>query len=93
MEFVRFVSRADPFGRERVGALLPDGRTVVDLQAAHFAMTEAPNPSLRDARAFRTAGRHGMDLAARVVDWVQTQRPPGTTTTLDEVRQLESWRG
>lgn len=92
MEILAFVHVADPYSEPRLGALLDDGRTVVDLEAAHFAMTEAPHPQLHSLTSFRQGGDHAREVAQRVVAWVRTQRPPGTTTSLERVRTLERTR-
>lgn len=85
-ELVRFVLTADPERMARLGAKLPDGATIVDLQAGHFAMRGAPSPHFRDTSSFRLAGAHAADVADEVVDWVTSQRPPGTTARVDDVR-------
>lgn len=88
MDIVEFVHQADPHATHRVGAMLPDGRTLVDLQGGHFAMTGAPHPHLKDLTAFQAGGEHAAQVAKSVVEWVATQRPPGTTTTVDSVRRV-----
>lgn len=88
MDIVEFVHQADPHSMHRVGAVLPDGRTLVDLQGGHFAMTGAPHPHLRDLATFQAGGDHAAKVAQSVVEWVSTQRPPGTTTILDAVRTV-----
>lgn len=92
MRILTFVSRMDPLGHARLGTLLDDGRTVLDLQAGHFSMTGAPHPHLASAGAFERGGRHARDVARRVAEWVRSERPPGTTTPLDHVRVLrDTW--
>lgn len=88
MKVFAFIHAADPFPQPRLGALLPDGRTLVDLQAGHFSMTERPSPLLRDADAFASGGQAALEAARRVAAWVASQRPPGTTAPLDDVRVL-----
>lgn len=87
-DVVTFILNADPEGLPRLGARLPDGQTLVDLQAGHFAMTESPNPLLRDRESFQRGGDHARETARKVLDWVATQRPPGTTVAVDRVRVL-----
>lgn len=92
MEPTPFVLRADPYSMPRLGALLPDERTLVDLQAAHFSMTEAPLPAFRDMDAYRQAGEHADELLRKVVAWAASQRPPGVFASLDAVRILDEKR-
>jgi hypothetical protein len=87
MRIVPFVQASDPHHLPRLGAVLEDD-TLVDLQAGHFAMTGRPATLFADADAFARSGGAGVELAARVVAWVASQRPPGTTTTLGAVRAL-----
>lgn len=74
---VVFVLNADPKGIERLGAFLPDG-CIVDLQAAHMSMRGRPSPLFRDRTAFRLANDEARSLAREIVQWVDSQRPPGT---------------
>lgn len=89
MKVIRFVAHADPDPMPRLGAALPGGK-VVDLQAAHFAMTGAPNPHLRDPEELK-ASDHGADLVRRVAEWARSQDAPGTTVPQESVRVLEAW--
>lgn len=90
MDVVTFVLNADPDGMPRLGAPLPDGQTLVDLQAGHFAMTESPHPLLRDPESYRRGGDQAKEAARKVVAWVASQRPPGTTVAVERVRLLAS---
>jgi hypothetical protein len=89
MKVIRFVATADPNPSPRLGAPAPKGK-VVDLQAAHFAMTGAPHPALRDPEGLLANGA-GPDLVRKVADWALTQDAPGTTVPEERVRVLESW--
>ena len=89
MKVIEFVLPADPNPTPRLGAASRDG-LVVDLQAAHFAMTGAPNPSLHDPDALRASG-HGLELVAKVAAWALSQDAPGTTVARDHVRVLDAW--
>lgn len=88
MKIVRFVAHADPLPEPRLGTVV-DG-VIVDLQAAHFAMTGAPNPGLRapeDLQGRRDAG----ELVRKVAAWASTQDVPGTRVPQDAVRMLGSF--
>ena len=89
MKVIRFVARADPNPMPRLGAALPQGR-VVDLQAAHFAMTGAPNPTLQGPESLLANGG-APDLVRRVAEWALTQDAPGTTLAQEGVRVLDAW--
>jgi hypothetical protein len=89
MDVFRFVLKNDPWRSPRLGALLPDGQTVVDLQAGHLSMREHPSPWLRDVGAFRTGGAEAERVGEKVVEWVGSQRPPGTTAHYESVQVLE----
>ena len=69
-----------------MGARLADGRTLIDLQAAHVALKGCPCPHLRDPTAFRLAASHGADLAAELVAFVTARWPAGTFVRLDDAR-------
>lgn len=83
-----FVLKADPNPLERLGACLPDGR-LVDLQAAHVSMRGVTSPYLRDRTAFRLGGAASSDTVQKVVEWVDSQRPPGLHLPSDRARVVE----
>lgn len=86
MRFVAFVVTADPPGAApRMGAQLDDG-TVVDLQAARFAMRGSLDPAFADRDSFVAAGPRAAQAAREVVEWVRSQAPPGTTVAPANVR-------
>lgn len=85
---VVFVLNADPKGIERLGAFLPDG-CLVDLQAAHMSMRGHPSPLFRDRTAYRVANADARKLAAEIVAWVDSQRPPGTALDPKLVRVVD----
>ncbi len=89
MKVIRFVAHADPNPMPRLGAALPEGN-VVDLQAAHFAMTGAPHPGLRGEGQARS-GQPGADLVRKVAEWATSQDVPGTTVPQESVRVLDQW--
>jgi hypothetical protein len=89
MKVIRFVATADPLPTPRLGAAAASGK-VVDLQAAHFAMTGAPHPALRDPEGLRANGA-GPDLVRKVADWALSQDAPGTTIPEERVRVLDAW--
>lgn len=87
MKVVRFVANADPSPMPRLG-LARDGK-IVDLQAAHFAMTGAPHPHLREPDALR-ARHDASDFVQRVAEWALGQDAPGTSVAEGAVRVLET---
>lgn len=91
MDVVRFVAHADPHPTPRLGAPLPGRGRLVDLQAAHFAMTGAPSPSLRDPDALR-ARADAAELVGKVVTWAAEEDAPGTTVPESAVRVLEAFQ-
>lgn len=89
MRVIRFIANADPHPTPRLGAPAPEGK-VVDLQAAHFAMTGAPHPVLRDPERLK-ASPAGAELVRKVADWALSQDAPGTTVPRENVRVLDAW--
>ena len=71
----------------RVGALHPDGATLVDLRAAALpcGVEEA---HFVDMLAFLDAGPAARDAAEKTVEFAAAQRPPGVVRPLAEVRLL-----
>lgn len=87
MKVVRFVVHADPSPLPRLG-VAHNGK-VVDLQAAHFAMTGAPHPLLREPDALK--GRpDAPELVRKVAEWALGQDAPGTAVPAQAVRVLET---
>lgn len=85
---VVFTLKADPNPVERLGAFLPDG-SIVDLQSAHVSMRGHPHPLLRDRTAYRVANAEARGVAADVLSWVNSQRPPGTALKPDLARIVD----
>ena len=74
--------------RPRVGVLLQDGRTVIDLQAAHQAATGAENPSFADMLAFLDDFDRAREAAARTLERMGPGAPAGVALPLGEIRLL-----
>lgn len=73
---VRFVPRETP-DAPRLAALLPDGETLVDLQAAHVALKGRTSPHLSSVGSFRLAAAYARELAEELVLYAARQaRPP-----------------
>lgn len=72
---VRFAPRDEP-GDVRLAALLPDGETLVDLQAAHVALKGRASPHLRSVASFRLAAAYARDLAEELVLYAARQASP-----------------
>lgn len=70
----------------RLGALLPDGQTVADLQAGHQTMTGTAAAALADMLSLLDGGDAALDLTRQVLDFVASQRPPASTHALAAVR-------
>ena len=75
-------------GRQQIGAMADDGRTIVILQAGAAAMTGAPSPFFTDMLAFLNGGTAARDHALAVVDYVTGQNPPDAVVSVDMVRLL-----
>jgi 2-keto-4-pentenoate hydratase/2-oxohepta-3-ene-1,7-dioic acid hydratase in catechol pathway len=86
MKLVTFVSPVSPFGR--IGTLIADGQTIVDLQAGAVAMNGQPSPVLADMLSFLDGGEFAREEAERIVESVKEQAPPGVTLQLDAVTLL-----
>lgn len=86
---IRFVHRADPLPQPRLGALIDDDSAVVDLQAAHLSMRGGVSPWFRDEETWRSGGESAREVAASVVEWVKSQRPPGTLARTKDVKLLQ----
>lgn len=89
MDVVPFVHHADPDPQPRLGAMLEDGHTLVDLQAGHFSMRGGPSPWLRDKTTFESGREAARRVAEDVVTWVRSQRPPGVTARMQDVKVVE----
>jgi 2-keto-4-pentenoate hydratase/2-oxohepta-3-ene-1,7-dioic acid hydratase in catechol pathway len=64
MKLVTFVAAG---GEPRSGALIEEGRRIVDLQASHVARWQKEVPSLRSVLAIAEGGAAALDLAADLV--------------------------
>jgi 2-keto-4-pentenoate hydratase/2-oxohepta-3-ene-1,7-dioic acid hydratase in catechol pathway len=68
--------------------MLPDGRTVVDLQAAVTASGGSPSPHLADMLAFLDGGGAARETAERALEFAVAQRPPDVCHSLDTLQLL-----
>lgn len=84
---VRFVPTEAP-DAPRLAALLPDGETLVDLQAAHVALKGRASPHLRNVASFRLAAAYARDLAEELVLFAARQSSPPVVARASAVAAL-----
>jgi 2-keto-4-pentenoate hydratase/2-oxohepta-3-ene-1,7-dioic acid hydratase in catechol pathway len=78
------LARSDP-SQPRIGALLQDCETVVDLQAASRLMDGHSVDYFADMLSFLEAGQAARDAAERLIEFAANQRPEAATYRLDEI--------
>lgn len=72
----------------RLGALLPDGNTVADLQQGGMAMTGAGQPFLNDMLGLLDGGEPALEQARRTLEFIADQQPPDSAYPLDRITLL-----
>lgn len=90
MKLVTFVREdgAPQGGVPQIGALTSGNRTIAVLQVGAEAMGGAASFFFADMLAFLRGGEQARDRAQAVVEFVDSQQPPGATVALDAVTLL-----
>ncbi len=69
----------------RLGALIDDGRQIIDLSAAHLAMDGTVSAQVSHMMAWLDGGPAARDKVQAVIDWALSEKPPRVTHGVETV--------
>jgi 2-keto-4-pentenoate hydratase/2-oxohepta-3-ene-1,7-dioic acid hydratase in catechol pathway len=85
MKLLTFTPHQESSGPPRVGALLRDANTVVDLQAASQRRAGKPSPHFHEMLAFLDGGDAARQEAEELLQYAAQQQPLGAVHSLDSL--------
>jgi len=81
MKLTTFIQNSDKLSVPKLGALMPAGQTIAELQTGAIAMSGSPSP-------FLDGGEEAFNETQKVLDFVIKQSPPDTIHKLDTLTLL-----
>jgi 2-keto-4-pentenoate hydratase/2-oxohepta-3-ene-1,7-dioic acid hydratase in catechol pathway len=88
MKLVTFHKNNEENSGARIGAVLPDGHTIADLQAGMLAMIGEKSLFFTDMMTLIQSGREAIDMAQKVLEFISRQTPPETVCDQKNVTLL-----